>query len=107
MTTTDTTARQLRNHFSYLEHHKIYEILETLESDKQVALEGFDEPITYEACKRGSEGGGENIWVVFKYKNNLYRLTGYYDSYNGEEWGEGDIETVISKEKTITVYERA
>lgn len=60
--------------------------------------------IEYVAAKDGAEGGGEDIWIVFKLDGKLYRLDGYYASYDGSNWGEGDIKEVIAEQKVITVY---
>lgn len=60
--------------------------------------------IEYVDAKDGMEGGGEAIWVVFKLDGKLYRINGYYASYDGSNWDDGPIEEVVAEEKVITVY---
>jgi hypothetical protein len=56
-------------------------------------------------AKWGKEGGGDKIWVVFQIGDQLFRKEGYYSSYGGDEWEEGDITEVKQIPKTIFVYE--
>ena len=56
--------------------------------------------------KFGEEGGGENIWIVFHVEgqDTLYRITGFYSSYDGSEWGAEGIEEVEARPKVIQEY---
>lgn len=52
------------------------------------------------------EGGGEDVWYVFRIEGNdsLYRIKGYFNSYDGTDWEEtGPIEEV--KAIPVTAYE--
>lgn len=47
-----------------------------------------------------------SAWIiVFKIDTQYYRIIGHYDSWNGVEIDWSEIEEVVPKEKTITVYE--
>jgi hypothetical protein len=65
-------------------------------------------PATYVDGKLPREGGGEEIFLIFTVADTLgsvyFRMTGYYTSYEGAEWGEATFEEVRPEEKTITVY---
>lgn len=54
--------------------------------------------------KFGYEGGGEDIWVVFKFDSKLYRMTGYYGSWSGDEWDASTIIEVVPEEKVTIIY---
>lgn len=53
----------------------------------------------------GSEGGGEDVWMVFKVGDQYFRTTGYYASYDGTTW-DGGTEEVEPFEKTVIDYRR-
>ncbi len=55
----------------------------------------------------GGEGQGEEFWVVFRVVSTgqLFRVDGYYSSYDGGSL-DGSPYEVVPVEKTITVYER-
>lgn len=56
--------------------------------------------------KFGQEGEGENIWIVFHVEgyDTLYRMSGFYSSYDGSEWSAENIEEVESRPKVIQEY---
>lgn len=45
----------------------------------------------------GGEGCGDDYWVVVKLNDRYFRVSGYYDSWNGGEL-DGELEEVIPKE---------
>lgn len=52
------------------------------------------------------EGGGEYAEVVFEVDGTFWRVTGFYNSYEGCTWeNQANPKQVFPKEKTITVYE--
>lgn len=51
----------------------------------------------------GYEGGGEYMSVVFKVGDQLFRMTGSYNSWNASEW-DGDLEEVESYQELVTKY---
>jgi hypothetical protein len=55
--------------------------------------------------KWGAEGGGEDIWYILSVNGQLFRQSGYYSSYDGENW-EGMFEEVTRTPKTIYVYDK-
>ncbi len=59
---------------------------------------------TYVDGKLGREGGGEDIWFVFSLGGDLYRLSGWYSSYDGSNWEDSTPELVVPEEKIITIY---
>jgi hypothetical protein len=54
--------------------------------------------------KFGEEGGGEDVWVVFQIGEDMYRMTGYYNSYDGSEWDTHGMHAVMPYERTIIDY---
>lgn len=50
------------------------------------------------------DGWSEDIWVVFDIQGKLYRATGTYTSYSGDDWDD-NLKLVKPVEKTITVFE--
>jgi len=71
---------------------------------QEVELPGIGTAV-YVDAKSGAEGGGEDIWVVFKIGERFFRLNGYYASYDGSNWGESGLDEVTPKEKVVTVFE--
>lgn len=76
-------------------------------------LEGYSTPdntelsvgkAEYVDAKWGMEGEGEYIWVVFQIGDALFRLDGYYGSWDGESWDEGSVVPVEAKEVVQVVY---
>jgi hypothetical protein len=53
----------------------------------------------------GYEGGPESINIVFRLGDNLYRMTGSYDSYDADRWYAETVEAVVPVEKTVIIYE--
>ncbi len=48
---------------------------------------------------------GSDTYVIFRFDGRLYRLDGYYDSWNGGEWeGLESAYEVEEKDKVIKVY---
>lgn len=79
----------------------------TLETRKTVTLDGLGD-FTYVTGEGGGEGEGENVWIVFEHDGNLLRLTGYYSSYDGTEWGEdygSVLDFVAPRIISVTVYD--
>lgn len=52
----------------------------------------------------GGEGQGDDIWVVVRVGDQLFKKSGYYASHYGTDW-DGDVTEVKPVQKTITVYE--
>lgn len=54
----------------------------------------------------GGEGEGDYVERVYHFKDhNVYiKITGFYSSYNGTDWGE-HFREVKPKEKVVTVFE--
>lgn len=53
----------------------------------------------------GYEGGPEDISLVFRIGEDLYRIRGNYDSYDADRWYANTVKAVVPVEKTIIVYE--
>jgi len=57
----------------------------------------------------GGEGQGDSMWKVFEVKNlntdevTNFRVSGYYDSWNGTEW-DGELEVVETYEVKVTKW---
>jgi len=92
---------------AYKNNDGIEEFVEDLTWNKKTADLGSLGVATHADSKVGIEGEGEHIWLVFELGGSFYRLTGYYNSYDGSNWDEyGDLEEVKPVQKTITVYEK-
>lgn len=52
----------------------------------------------------GAEGDGAQKWVVFSVGDQMFRMTGYYSSWDSDEW-DGDLEEVRPKQVQVTQYE--
>jgi hypothetical protein len=82
----------------YNPHTKKYEGI-------KVELPEFGE-VTLVDSKPGHEGGGEDIWVVFLIGDQLFKLTGWYGSWDGSNWEEGEVFEVVAEEKIVVVYNK-
>jgi hypothetical protein len=51
----------------------------------------------------GYEGGGDYMDVVFKVGDQLFKKTGYYNSWDSNEW-DGGLEEVESYEEVVVKY---
>jgi hypothetical protein len=60
----------------------------------------------YQAGKFGEEGGGEDVWVVFQIGEDMYRMNGYYNSYDGSEWETYGLHAVMPFERTVIDFKR-
>jgi len=75
----------------------IYEIRTPFELDGVGTIE-------WVAQNDGGVGDGGEIWFVFSHEGHLYRLSGFYSSYDSNEWDDEVVEVfprVIAK----TIYE--
>ena len=91
------TAEDIEEAISTVEDFDYYE----LEHDT-VTIPGIG---TTEPVDRfGGEGMGDERWVVFKLENRLFRISGYYSSWEGTEWYE-DVTEVKPVEVVKTEYE--
>ena len=48
---------------------------------------------------------GQEIGVIFKVQDFLFKVLSYYSSWDNSEWDISDMYHVEAKEKTITIYE--
>lgn len=57
----------------------------------------------------GGEGAGDYRHLVFRVdvddKTQWFKKTGYYRSYEGTDWTDGDLIEVTPQERTVIVYE--
>jgi hypothetical protein len=74
----------------------------TLETSNWVEVEGLGR-LEFVEGYSGGEGGGSNVYSVFKIGDQYFKKTGYYASHYGTDW-DGSIYEVVPQEKTITVY---
>lgn len=61
--------------------------------------------LEYVEKEGGYEGGGEELWVVFKVGDQYFRKSGYYASYDGSTW-DGALEEVEPYVEPKTLYRR-
>jgi hypothetical protein len=52
----------------------------------------------------GGEGEGDERWVVFSVGDNLYRVSGYYSSWDGTTWEDTTPREVEAYEVSVTRY---
>jgi hypothetical protein len=57
----------------------------------------------YDSHKNHSDWS-EDLWIVFEIKDVLYKATGTYTSFIGEEWND-DLKIVKRKQKVVYFYE--
>jgi hypothetical protein len=85
------------------------------EEEKELLEEEFSEQIqwgdkTVELPEVGTasyvdyEHINEDLTLIFKIGEQFFKITGFYSSYDADEW-ETEVTEVVPKEKTITVYE--
>lgn len=55
----------------------------------------------------GGEGKGDTYYVVFQIGEKIYRVDGYYSSWEGVNWDSAEPYEVKPKEVTIIRYEKA
>jgi hypothetical protein len=72
-------------------------------------VEGLASLVVVESV--GGEGQGDHCHVVLRAITNLnheiyFKKDGYYSSWDGMNWDEGDFYHVIPRLKTITVYDK-
>lgn len=61
-------------------------------------------PIERVASQGGGEGSGSEMWVVVKIGSRLFKKSGYYASWDGDNW-DGPFEEVRPRERMVTFYE--
>lgn len=75
---------------------------------QELILEGRNKPKDYKFITQegGGEGGSEDCYAVFQWKDKYYRVDYNYYSYNGyENLDMEDIYEVFPQERTVTFYE--
>lgn len=55
----------------------------------------------------GGEGKGDTYWVVFQVGDKIYRMDGYYSSWEGANWDSAEPYEVKPKEVTVIKYVKA
>jgi hypothetical protein len=71
---------------------------------REIELPGVGTAV-YVDGEGGYEGGPEDISLVFRVGEDLYRIKGSYDSYDADRWYANTLRAVVPVEKTIIVYE--
>lgn len=64
------------------------------------------EPLELEKTVGGFEGGGEERYIVFKLGERYVKVTGYYTSWDGTFWEEGEVYEVKATPVTVLKFER-
>lgn len=54
----------------------------------------------------GGEGRGEEYWVIFKIGEELFKVDGYYSSWDGINWDEAELYKVVPVEVIVTQYQK-
>lgn len=55
-------------------------------------------------AKLGEEGGGEEAYIIFELRGECWRLDGYYSSWDGTDWEQGDVVPVKAETITKVIY---
>lgn len=55
----------------------------------------------------GGEGKGDQYWVVFQIGDKIYRVDGYYSSWEGANWDSAEPYEVKPVEVTVVKYKKA
>lgn len=93
------TAKQIEEALDTLREDEDFDYYELEEDSVELPNIGKTEAID----NYGGEGQGDERWIVFKVGDQLFRLNGYYSSYDGSTW-DGGVEEVEAYEKTVTDY---
>ncbi|AXG66283.1 hypothetical protein SEA_ANNADREAMY_198 [Streptomyces phage Annadreamy] len=90
--------------------HAIESEFDGYENDfyEEIGSSGIELPLlrktaTLEDREGGHEGGGDYMHVVFRIGDQLFRKTGYYNSWDANDW-DGEIEEVEPYEVTVVRY---
>lgn len=59
-----------------------------------------------QVAQHGGEGEGDEYWVVFSVGDQLFRVEGYYSSWNGTDWENVEVEEVEAYEVSVTQYKK-
>lgn len=74
-------------------------------ADRAYRLDALGEDAFFVAREGGTEGDGDHMEVVFKVGDQLFRKTGYYNSWDSNDWETGyNLDEVEAYEKTVTAY---
>lgn len=97
------TAKEVEKRLTEIEGEGSLEIFDELHGNNKniPQVDGWPE-IKYVASY-GGEGQGDEYWVVFSVGNQFFKLGGFYDSWNGNEWT-GDLVEVFPKIVASTEY---
>lgn len=91
----------------WVDLQEILDLYDCANPDKYVNLPELG--VVTGISQRGGEGQGDEYWIVFKIdfpsgETKLYRVNGWYSSYDGHEF-DGDLHEVRPVEKLVTFYE--
>lgn len=97
---------RLNDVWEEVKHLGVYELIDNFEYGDTAPIVKFPSgELELVDMQLGEEGGPENVWVVFRFEDKLYRINGYYNSWNGTDWN-SHVEEVQAKEKVIIIYEK-
>lgn len=54
----------------------------------------------------GGEGKGEKYWVIFSVGDELFKVDGYYSSWDGSSWDDAEMYKVEPVEVTVIEYRK-
>lgn len=54
----------------------------------------------------GGEGKGEEYWVLFQVGDELFKVDGHYDSWDGVDWDDAKLYKVAPVEVTVIEYQK-
>jgi hypothetical protein len=54
----------------------------------------------------GGEGKGEEYWILFKVGEELFKVDGYYSSWDGVSWDNAELYKVAPVEVTVIEYQK-
>lgn len=101
-----TTFNQVAETISYLQRsYQKDDFFYMLEAQKKAWLLDLGE-VELVDMQGSYEDGPSDIWMVFRIigEEDLYRIRGHYNSWDGDDWSSHAVERVTAYEKTITDY---
>jgi hypothetical protein len=90
---------------SWADEETFYEEIMWASKDTGFILDALGADAFHVAREGGSEGEGDHMEVVFRIGDQLFRKTGYYNSWDSNDWEPGYyLDEVEPYEVTVTRY---
>jgi hypothetical protein len=80
-----------------------FETLYSRELNTEINLEGLESPLIL-IDYHGGDGDGSTMWVILQFEDKLWRISGYYSSWDSNEWQLDSLEEVKVKQVIRNIY---